>query len=367
MYTLLIVFFLVAILFSFLCSLWEAVLLSITPSYARIKLKEGKPIGRHLQDFKDNIDKPLAAILTLNTIAHTVGALGVGAQATAIWAETNPIITSIVIPVLMTLAILILSEIIPKTIGANYWQELAPFTVKSLLFIMTLLIPLIWMTQLITKALKKDKSKSVLSRSDFLLMTEIGEQEGMLEENESQIIKNLLRFNSIKAEDIMTPRTVVKAAPEAMTLQAFYDENPELQFSRIPTYREGSKDEVTGYFIKNDLFSGLLRNEGSKPLGEMRRDIMVVNEQLSITDLHTRLLEKHEHIALVVDEFGGMAGIVTMEDVIETLLGLEIVDESDGNEDMQALARKNWQKRAKAMGLTEGVKSTAQNNTTSVQ
>lgn len=353
MYTLIIIFFVVAILFSFLCSLWEAVLLSITPSYAGIKLKEGAPIGRHLQDFKDNIDKPLAAILTLNTIAHTVGALGVGAQATAIWAETNPFVTAVVIPVLMTLAILILSEIIPKTIGANYWQELAPFTVKSLLFVMMLLSPLIWMTQLITKALKKDKSKSVLSRSDFLLMTEIGEQEGMLQENESQIIQNLLRFNSIKAEDIMTPRTVVKAAPEAMTLQAFYDANTELQFSRIPTYREDSKDHVTGYFIKNDLFSGLLHGEGEKPLGGLRRDILVVKEQLSITDLYNRLLEKHEHIALVVDEFGGMAGIVTMEDVIETLLGLEIVDESDGNEDMQVLARKKWQQRAKALGLTE--------------
>lgn len=359
MYTLLIVFFVIAILFSFLCSLWEAVLLSITPSYARIKLKEGSAIGRHLQDFKDNIDKPLAAILTLNTIAHTVGALGVGAQATAIWAESNPFVTAVVIPVLMTLAILILSEIIPKTIGANYWEELAPFTVKSLLFIMMVLSPLIWMTQLITKVLKKDKSKSVLSRSDFLLMTEIGEQEGMLEENESQIIKNLLRFNSIEAKDIMTPRTVVKAAPEEMTLQAFHEANPELQFSRIPTYHEDSKDHVTGYFIKNDLFGGLLRGEGEQPLGSMRRDIMVVNEQYSITDLYNRLLEKHEHIALVVDEFGGMAGIVTMEDVIETLLGLEIVDESDGNEDMQVLARKKWQQRAKALGLTEEVESLA--------
>ena len=357
MYTLLIIFFVVAILFSFFCSLWEAVLLSITPSYARVKLQSGDPIGKHLQDFKDNIDKPLAAILTLNTIAHTVGALGVGGQATAIWSETNPIITSVVIPVLMTLGILILSEIIPKTIGANYWQELAPFTVKSLLFIMKLLAPLIWLTQLITKALKKDKSKSVLSRSDFLLMTEIGEQEGMLKQNESQIIKNLLRFNSIVAKSIMTPRTVVQAAREETTLQAFHEANTELQFSRIPTYLEGSKDQVTGYFIKNDLYSSLLRGDGDKHIGSLRRDIMVIGEQFSITDLHSRFLEKHEHIALVVDEFGGMSGIVTMEDVIETLLGLEIVDESDGNTDMQALARQNWQKRARSLGLTEDVAS----------
>lgn len=353
MYTLLIIFFLVAILFSFMCSLWEAVLLSITPSYARIKLQEKHPIGLHLQDFKDNIDKPLAAILTLNTIAHTVGALGVGGQATAIWSETNPLITSLVIPVLMTLGILILSEIIPKTIGANYWEELAPFTVKSLLLIMTLLAPLIWMTQLITKALKKDKSKSVLSRSDFLLMTEIGEEEGMLHETESSIIKNLLRFNSIEAKSIMTPRTVVNAAPEEMTLQEFFEQNPALQFSRIPIFHDNTKDKVTGYILKDDLLASLINGKKDQPLVSLRRDMMVVHEDTLITELHNDLLEKNEHIALVVDEYGGMSGIVSMEDVIETLLGLEITDELDSNEDMQVLARKNWQKRAKALGLLE--------------
>lgn len=353
MFSLLIIFFLVATLFSFLCSLWEAVLLSITPSYARIQVQQGSAIGRHLQDFKENVDKPLAAILTLNTIAHTVGAIGVGSQANMLWAETNPFITSFVVPVVMTLGILILSEIIPKTIGANYWKELAPFTVASLRFIMLLLAPLIWLTQLITKLLKKEKDKSVLSRSDFLVMTEIGEQEGVFQANESSIIKNLLRFHTIHTKSIMTPRTVVKAAAEEMTLQAFYDANPRGQFSRIPTYHEDSKDRVTGFFLKDDLLANLLDGKGEEPLSSLRRDIMVVNESLPITDLYNRLLEKREHIALVVDEFGGMAGIVTMEDVIETLLGLEIVDESDSIEDMQVLARENWKKRAAALGLLE--------------
>lgn len=353
MLSLLITFFLVAILFSFLCSLWEAVLLSITPSYARIQMQQGTSIGHHLHDFKENIDRPLAAILTLNTIAHTVGAIGVGSQANMIWAETNPFITTAVVPVLMTLGILILSEIIPKTLGANYWKELAPFTVASLNFIMLLLAPLIWLTQLITKLLKKDKDKSVLSRSDFMVMTEIGEQEGVFEGNESSIIKNLLRFNTIKTRSIMTPRTVVKAAAEEMTLKAFYEANPKLQFSRIPTYHEDSKDRTTGFFLKDDLLASLLEGKGDEPLSTIRRDIMVVNEDFPITNLHDRLLEKREHIALVVDEFGGMAGIVTMEDVIETLLGLEIVDEFDNTEDMQVLARENWKKRAKSLGLIE--------------
>lgn len=353
MYTLLIVFFLVAILFSFLCSMWEAVLLSISPSYARIQMQQGSAIGRHLQEFKENIDRPLAAILTLNTIAHTVGAIGVGSQANVIWAETNPFITTVVVPVVMTLGILILSEIIPKTLGANYWKELAPFTVASLNFIMMLLAPLIWLTQLLTKTLKKEKDKSVLSRSDFMVMTEIGEEEGVFHANESTIIKNLLRFHTIQTEHIMTPRTVVHAAAEETTLQGYYDNTPSLQFSRIPTYHEGSKDRVTGYFLKDTLLTHLLDGKGDQPLSTLRRDIMVVNKQFPITDLYNRLLEKREHIALVVDEFGGMAGIVTMEDVLETLLGLEIVDESDKTVDMQKLARENWKKRAKALGLIE--------------
>ena len=353
MYTLLISFFLVAILFSFLCSMWEAVLLSISPSYARIQVKQGNALGQHLQEFKENIDRPLSAILTLNTIAHTVGAIGVGSQANAIWADSNPFITTILVPVVMTLGILILSEIIPKTLGANYWKELAPFTVTSLNFIMLVLAPLIWATQLLTRSLKKEKDRSVLSRSDFMVMTEIGEQEGVFQPNESSIIKNLLRFHTIDTKSIMTPRTVVIAAAEETTLQAFHDRYPALQFSRIPTYHEGSKDRVTGYFLKDALLTHLLDGKGDETLSKLRRDIMVVNEAFPITELYNRFLEKREHIALVVDEFGGMAGIVTMEDVIETLLGLEIVDEFDNAVDMQKLARENWKKRAKTLGLIE--------------
>jgi CBS domain containing-hemolysin-like protein len=357
MYTLLIIFFLVAILFSFLCSMWEAVLLSITPSYARIQMQQGSAIGHRLQEFKENIDRPLAAILTLNTIAHTVGALGVGTQANILWGEANPTITTLVVPALMTLGILILSEIIPKTLGANYWKELTPFTVASLNVLMFLLAPLIWLTQLLTKMLKKDKDKSVLSRSDFLVMTEIGEQEGIFHAKESTMIKNLMRFHTIDTKSIMTPRTVVKAATEEMTLQAFHQANSSLQFSRIPTYHEGSMDRVTGYFLKDALLANLLDDKGAEALSSLRRDIMVVNEKFPITDLYDRMLDKREHIALVVDEFGGMAGIVTMEDVIETLLGLEIVDELDNAEDMQALARENWKKRASALGLIEETSS----------
>ncbi len=351
MYTLLIVFFLVSICFSFLCSLWEAVLLSVTPAYAQMKLEEGTKIGQSLQDFKENIDRPLAGILTLNTIAHTAGAIGVGVQASAIWENSFPLMTSVVVPVLMTLGILILSEIIPKTIGANNWERLAPFTVTSLKIVDAVLYPLIWFLQLITKALKSDEMKSVLSRNEFLLMTQIGAREGVIDKGESEIIRNLLRFDTITAQDIMTPRTVLKGARAEATLQEFYDANENLRFSRIPIYRDQSKDQVIGFFLKDDLLSGLVKGKGSEPLESIKREILVVDKQTPLPELFNLLVSKREHIALVIGEFGGTSGVVTMEDVIETLLGLEIVDEFDHIDDMQVLARQSWEKRAKALGI----------------
>jgi len=353
MYTLLITFFLVSIVFSFLCSLWEAVLLSVTPAYAQIKMREGGGIGRQLQAFKENIDRPLAAILTLNTVAHTMGAIGVGVQASRIWEETSPFVTSVIVPVVMTLTILILSEIIPKTIGANQWKMLAPFTVRSLQILIVLLYPFVWLSQLITRALKRDKSRAALTRAEFLAMAEIGAEQGVFESRESEIIGNLLRLDSVRARDIMTPRTVVRVASEQTTLRAFFNAHPEGRFSRVPVHAQDSRDHITGYFLKDEMLAELVGRNDEKTLGEIKRAIVIVPENLPLPQVFTRLTEKREHIALVVDEFGGMAGIVTMEDVIETLLGMEIIDESDRTEDMQAMARKAWERRARALGLVD--------------
>jgi len=357
MYTLLIVFFCVSILFSFLCSIWEAVLLSITPSFTQTKVAEGGELGQTLQAFKANIDRPLAAILTLNTIAHTVGAIGVGAQATAIWGAS--VMSTAVVPVVMTLAILILSEIIPKTIGANYWRELAPFTVKSLNLILWVLAPLVFVTQIITRALKKDKEASVLSRADFTAMAELGEKEGVFDAGESTILKNLLRFDEVLAEHVMTPRTVVVAADETTTVRAFDDAHRHLRFSRVPIF-DGSLDHVTGYVLKDQLLRALVDGEDDKPLAAIRREVTAVKMNFPIPRLFDHFTTEREHIALVIDDFGGLAGIVTMEDVIETLLGLEIVDERDGAVDMQALARRNWEERAKRLGLLEQLEAEVQ-------
>lgn len=356
---LLIFFFCISIIFSFLCSIWEAVLLSITPSYAQIQLQQGTRIGTLLANFKANIDRPLSAILTLNTIAHTVGAMGVGAQAESIWASDSGVDffglfigANAIVGVVMTLAILILSEIIPKTLGANYWKGLTPFTVNSLNIIITILYPLVWFSQLITKALKKDKSKSVLSRADFTAMAELGRKEGVFQQEESTILTNLMRFHTVQAKNIMTPRTVVKAADQDMTIQDFHDKNPNLRFSRIPVY-EKSRDAVNGFVLKNEILINIINGNGDAPLKSIMRELMIVNVDFPIQDLFNRLMEQREHIALVVGEFGGMQGLVTMEDVIETLLGMEIVDELDDIADMQVLARKNWEQRAKKLGLIE--------------
>lgn len=351
MYSLLIGFFLIAIITSFLCSLWEAVLLSITPSYAQIKVQEGGVLGQRLQAFKENIDRPLAAILTLNTIAHTVGAIGVGDQAAKIWADANPLITSLAIPVLMTLAILVLSELIPKTLGASYWKEMAPFTARSLAWIIRLLAPLVWFSQFVTRSLKKDDMQSAFTRKDFLAMADIGARHGIFEQHESEIMSSLLQFRTVRVKDVMTPRTVVKSASACQTIGEFFEQNRDLPFSRVPLYEQDSQDNVIGYLLRDELLAKMVEGEKDAELSTLKRDIIAVQEGHPIVELFNKFLSSREHIALVVDEFGGMAGIVTLEDVIETLIGVEIVDESDHSSDMQALARRSWERRAKRLGL----------------
>ncbi|MEK9821515.1 MAG: hemolysin family protein [Gammaproteobacteria bacterium] len=353
--TLLVIFFLVSIVFSFLCSLWEAALLSITPTFAEIKNKEGTALGLHLSEFKTNIDRPLAAILTLNTIAHTVGAIGVGAQASSIWADANPLITQLLVPAVMTLAILLFSEIVPKTLGATYWKELAGFTVSSLRLVIFMLAPLVWLCQGITSMLKRDTEGSIFSRTDFLHMAEIGAREGVFHETESEMIANLIKFESVCVQDIMTPRTVIAAAPSDDTIEDFVRSNDPLRFSRIPIHHNGNKDDMIGFALKSDMLSAIVDGRGDEKVSALRRDIMIVKDDFPLPELFKRLISRREHIALVVDEFGGIAGLVTMEDAIETLLGQEILDESDKEADMRTRARREWERRARARGLVEEV------------
>lgn len=350
-------FFFVSIAFSFLCSILEAVLLSVTPAFIAVQEQKGSHLAADLARFKDDIDRPLAAILTLNTIAHTVGAIGVGSQASVLFGATSIEIMGVslisweaMIAALMTLCVLIFSEVIPKTLGANNWEALTPFTVAALKVMLFCLAPLVWTSQYITRHLKKDKDKPVLNRADLLAMTRIGTNAGVIKEDEEKIIRNLLRFSRILVKDIMTPRIVVVAASDALTVREFHDKNADLPFSRIPLYHERN-DNVTGYILRDELLLHLVEDNDNTTLADIRRDILIVHKTLPIPELLNALISRREHLALVVDEFGGMEGIVTMEDIIETLLGLEIVDESDDAEDMQALARKNWEIRARRMGI----------------
>ncbi|MFB6231281.1 MAG: CNNM domain-containing protein [Salinibacter sp.] len=331
---------------SFLCSMMEAVLLSVTPSYVAALEREGSAVGERLHQFKENVDRPLAAILSLNTIAHTVGAAGVGAQAAIVFGEAY---TGIVAAIL-TLLILVLSEIIPKTLGAVYWRTLTPAVVNLLVATIIVMWPLVKLSQGLTHLLSRDEDETAFSREEFTAMAELGEEEGVFEEKESRILRNLFRFNSLRVKDVMTPRTVIFDLPEEKTIGDVVEEYDEFRFSRIPVY-EDDPDDITGYVLKDEMLLRAAQEEFDVTLEEMARDILVVHETLPLPDLLERLLDRLEHIALVVDEYGGVAGVVTMEDVVETLLGLEIVDEADSVEDMQALARKQWFQRARELGM----------------
>ena len=355
--TLLILFFLLSIAFSFLCSIWEAVLLSITPSYISGKIQEGSSVGTDLKEFKDDIDRPLSAILTLNTIAHTVGAIGVGATAGNLFGENKmelfggfSISAETIIAVFMTLAILILSEIIPKTLGANYWKSLTPFTVKSLKFLLLILMPLVWVSQLITKNLKNEKDKSVFSRADFSAMAQVGEDSGVLKATESSTIKNLLKLDTLQVKDIMTPRSVMKSSDVNISLQEFYDNNQPFKYSRIPVFGE-KRENIEGILLKDDVLEGLLKNKGNDPISSLIRKPSVINQDENLSTLQNQMMRNKTHLCIVVDEFGAVLGLVTMEDLFETILGLEIMDETDDVADLQKYAREMWQKRAKDMGL----------------
>jgi len=344
---LLITYILMALVFSFLCSVAEAVLLSITPSYIA-ELQGRKPkLAALLKKLKqDNVDKSLAAILTLNTIAHTVGAIGSGSKATVVFGSAWFGLFS----ALMTLMILFLSEIIPKTIGAMHWRSLAGLTAQFVHILIWVLYPLIWISEFLTRLIARGKTTHVFIRKEFIAMADIGEQTGKIDQNESRIIQNLFRFGSLTSADIMTPRTVISSFPQSMTVSEASAIKPSVTFSRIPIYQTDI-DHITGFILRDELLHFIVGDRGGATLETLKRDIQSVPGNMSLSALLEFLLNQRQHIAIVIDEYGGTKGLVTMEDVVETLLGMEIVDEMDQAEDMQALARQQWEKRAKAHSL----------------
>jgi len=340
----------ISIFFSFLCSILEAAFLSVTPTFLRMKKNEGKAYAETLEMMKKNVDQPLIAILTINTIAHTVGAILVGVQAAKVFSSGGNMVA--IVSAIMTLAILILSEIIPKTIGANYWQSLGNFTAISL---QALIFPLkytgiLWLMMQITKLIGKSPHTGTVSKEEYIALTDAAVEEGVFGDNETTFIQNILKFKSIQAKNIMTPFAVALIAEENMTIKEFYDSQEELIFSRIPIY-ETSPNNITGFVLKDKVLEELIENKSQEALKSIKKEIPIVSKETPITELFKNFIEDKSHMAVLVDEYGYTVGLVTMEDIIETLLGLEIMDESDNVEDMQILARQNWERRAKRMGI----------------
>lgn len=334
---------------SFLCSILEAVLLSVTPSYVA-NMEEKRPgVGKRLKELKEDIDRPLASILSLNTVAHTIGAAGAGAQAQATFGETWLTVFSAV----LTLLILIVSEIIPKTLGAVYWKSLTPSVAYTLPWLITLTYPLVTMSQWFSKLVATKEKGPTLDREEFSALAQLLVNEGVFDSGESSVLTSMLRFRSLSGEDIMTPRTVLVGFREATTVKEALQQEEKLKFSRFPVWPK-SADDITGLVLKHDLLMSLVRGEEDKPLSELRREILTLPLDTKLPDLLNRMLKNKDHAALLVGEFGGTAGIVTLEDVVETILGMEIMDEIDTHEDMQALARRAWEDRARARGVLFG-------------
>lgn len=318
----------------------ESVLLSTPISFLYAQEEAGQKSARIFIKFKDNINRPLAAILSLNTVAHTIGAAGVGAQATKIFGE----IYFGIVSAILTLLILVFSEIIPKTIGAQYWRRLAMVSGIIINAMIIITYPLVIMTGYITHLFSRSKDKISVSRDEISAMARIGTEEGIIEDSEYKIIQNLFRLKNVKVSDVMTPRVVVTLADEDMSLEEFLRNKEFLHYSRIPVY-SNNRENITGYIFRREVFEKLAEKETNLKLRDIRREIVVSQELQTLLNLWEVLLERKEHIALIVDEYGGLGGIVTMEDIIETILGLEIVDESDRITDMQQYAREKWNER----------------------
>jgi CBS domain containing-hemolysin-like protein len=328
----------VALAISFLCSVLEAILLSTSYAHIEMELEKGSRSARLMQKHKVDVERPIAAILTLNTIAHTVGAAGAGSEAVGIFGnEWFGVISAV-----LTLLILVFSEIIPKTIGATYWKQLNGFAAYAIQGMIWVLLPIVWVLEKTTQVLKSDEeSAPTVSRLEIEAMARIGASEGSLQDREDRILRNLLRLNQVQVYDVMTPRTVVLALKESFTVREVMEKHPALPYSRIPVYDE-TMDDIGGFVLRHDLLVKFATGQGDTLIRQLKREIGAIPETNSILSAIEQFIQGQQHILLVIDEYGGTAGIVTMEDAIETLLGIEITDESDLVADLRKMAEQRY-------------------------
>ena len=337
---LLLLFLLGAMAVSFLCSILEATLMSTPISYITMREEEGYKPAPRFKEYKQDSSRPIAAILSLNTIANTIGAAGVGRQATIIFgSEWFGLVSA-----LMTILILVFSEIIPKTIGTTRWKSLMGFATRAIRVLIFVMYPLVLLIELLTRLITPKEVESAVSREEVSAMANVAEEEGDLEEDENTIIQNLISMDEVKAFDVMTPRVVCEIAPESMTLKAFYKNKRYRHHSRIPVYADND-EYITGYILRMEALQLMAEDKFDLTLGEIRRDVATFDEDTTLDVIWDEMLSKDEQIAIIINEYGSFQGIITLEDVIETLLGSEIVDENDTVRDMQQLALERWKKR----------------------
>ena len=330
---LILLYFLGALSLSFLCSVLEAVLLSTPMSYISMRENQGSKTATLMKQYKNNVDRPVGAILSLNTIAHTIGSAGVGAESIKIFGEQYFGLISAI----LTLLILVLSEIIPKTIGASYWRSLALPSTRTIRVLILITYPLVLLSELITKVFTPRGNQASMSREEVSAMVDVGTTEGIFRESESKLIKSCIALSGVKARQIMTPSIVVESACQDLTVKDFQAKQ-SWSFSRIPVYA-GDKDYITGYVLKDAVLKLLSEDQFHVKLSDLKRPILTFREEESVFQIWEKMLEKREHISVIIDEYGGLRGLVTMEDIIETMTGVEIVDEDDVAVDMQALAK----------------------------
>jgi len=337
----LLLYLFIAILVSFWCSILESSLLSSTLTYITIREKEGDKAAALLKQFKTAPERPLSAILSLNTIANTIGAAGVGQQATMVFGSVWFGLASAI----MTLLILIFGEIFPKTCGTAYWKNIMGFTARSIQLMIWIMYPIVLLMEFISRILPKS-ADAAISREEVVALATVGEEEGVIEEDENKIIRNVMRLDDVKAYDVMTPSVVAATAPESMTLKQYYEDERYDHYSRIPVYAD-KPEFITGYILRGDALENLTEDKFTMTLGEIKRPLPFFNEEKTIGDIFDQMLKQKEQIGVVIDDYGCFRGILTLEDVIETIFGLEIIDENDEIADLQAYARDRWNKRQK--------------------
>ena len=336
---LLLLYLLLTMGISFLCSLLESVLMSTPISYITMKEDEGDANAALFMKFKQEPDRPLSAILSLNTIANTLGAAAVGHQATLLTGDHWFGIVSVA----MTILILVFSEIVPKSIGTSHWKGLLWLS-NIMRFLVIILYPVVWIIDKLRSSISKDEADTGISREEVSAMANIGEEEGVLDNSENKVIQNIIKLDDIKAYDVMTPRVVAAIAPESMTLKQFYRQEELSHNSRIPVYAD-SPEFITGYILRYDVLENLAEDKFDMRLRSIKRKIAAFHEETSVSDIWESLLKSKDQIALIIDDYGCFQGLITLEDIMETILGMEIIDENDTITDMQQYARDRWLKR----------------------